>query len=112
MAGLACREVSPAAWTILEWLTSDYLRVPDDWAADGMRSLADGNGDIPIVCGESCGGAMGVLLESARDEHLRSALSLDANSQVLIFGCEGATDAEIFEKIVRRHPDTIFALQS
>lgn len=112
MAGLACREVSPAAWTILEWLTSDYLRIPDDWAAQGMCALADGNGDIPIVCGESCGGAMGVLLESARDEHLRSALGLDANSQVLIFGCEGATDADLFEKIVGRHPDTIFALQS
>jgi diaminopropionate ammonia-lyase len=64
MAGLACRDVSPAAWSLLEWLTSDYLRIPDTWAADGMRSLADGNGDIPIVCGESCGEQWGSFLRA------------------------------------------------
>lgn len=110
MAGLACREVSPAAWSILDWLTSDYLRIPDAWAEAGMRSLADGHGDIPIVCGESSAGAMGVLLESARDAHLRSILGLDATSQVLLFGCEGATDPQIYETIVGRSPDAIFKL--
>jgi diaminopropionate ammonia-lyase len=104
LAGLACRQVSPAAWTILEGLTSDYLRIPDDWAAEGMRSRADGNGDFAIVRGESGGGAMGVLRESVRDEALRAALGLDASSQVLIFGCEGTTEAEISEKIVGSRP--------
>jgi diaminopropionate ammonia-lyase len=111
MAGLACREVSPAAWSILDWLTSDFLRIPDSWAADAMRSLANGHGDTPIVCGESCGGAMGVLLESTRHQQLRTSLGLDNNSQVLIFGCEGATDPDIYQQIVGRHPDAVFATQ-
>ena len=48
MAGLACREVSPAAWQVLDWLTSDFVTIPDAWAAEAMRALADGD-DTPIV---------------------------------------------------------------
>lgn len=111
MAGLACREVSPAAWAIMEWLGSDYLRIPDGWVEDAMRALAAGNGDIPIVCGESAAGGMGVLIQAAGDERLRTALSLDGNSRVVLFGCEGATDPEIYEKIVGESPDSVFLRQ-
>lgn len=112
MAGLACREVSPAAWAIVEWLGSDFVRIPDEWAANGMRWLAHGHGSIPVVCGESCGGAMGILIESSRDEQLRSALGLDRNSEVLLFGCEGATDPAIFEEITGYTPESIFERQT
>lgn len=111
MAGLACREVSPAAWTILEWLGSDFVTIPDSWAETGMRALADGGGDIPIVCGESAAGSTGLLVNSLADERLRTALGLDAHSQVLLFGCEGATDPEIYARIVGSTADAVFARQ-
>jgi diaminopropionate ammonia-lyase len=111
MAGLACREVSPAAWSILEWLGSDYVRIPDDWIEDAMRALAVGDGDIPVVCGESAAGGMSILLKMATDDQLRSALSLDINSQVILFGGEGATDPTIYEKIVGSSPDSVFKRQ-
>jgi diaminopropionate ammonia-lyase len=111
MAGLACREVSPAAWSILEWLGSDYLRIPDSWVEEAMRSLAEGHGDVPIVSGESAAGGMGVLINAARDENLRAALSLDQNSHVILFGCEGATDGSIYERIVGASPDSVFGRQ-
>jgi diaminopropionate ammonia-lyase len=112
MAGLACREVSPAAWKILEWLCSDYLAIPDGWAVEGMKALADGGGDVPIVCGESAAGSMGVLLRVANDRDLRATLGLDENSQVLLFGCEGATDPKIYEEIVGIAAADVFGRQA
>ena len=53
MNGLAAGEVSPAAWKVLHALASDFIAIPDAWAAEGMRVLADGAGDTPIVSGES-----------------------------------------------------------
>jgi diaminopropionate ammonia-lyase len=112
MAGLACREISPAAWTVLEWLGSDYLAIPDSWVIDAMRSLADGAGDIPIVSGESASGGMGVLLKAEQDKALREKLDLNATSQVLLFGCEGATDTQIYAQIVGSEASEVFARQS
>jgi len=110
-AGLACREVSPAAWSMLEWLASDFVRIPDAWVVDAMKSLADGEGDTPIVSGESAAGGMGVLQSAAKDAELRKALGLDADSQVVLFGCEGATDPEIYEQIVGLKPEVVFERQ-
>lgn len=55
---------------------------------------------------------MGILIESSRDEQLRSALGLDRNSEVLLFGCEGATDPAIFEEITGYTPESIFERQT
>ncbi|MEY9178860.1 diaminopropionate ammonia-lyase [Bradyrhizobium sp. USDA 326] len=110
-AGLACREVSPAAWKVLEWLGSDFICIPDAWVVDAMKALADGGGDMPIVSGESAAGGMGVVLKAASDPGLQEALGLDSSSQVVLFGCEGATDPEIYEKIVGAKADDVFARQ-
>ena len=76
MAGLACREVSPAALKVLEWLASDYVAIPDSWSSHAMTTLADGANDVPIVSGESAAAGLGVLLKAAEDPNLRSKLGL------------------------------------
>jgi diaminopropionate ammonia-lyase len=111
MAGLACREVSPAAWSILDWLCSDYLAIPDDWVVQAMKSLADGGGDVPIVSGESASGGMGVLLNTLVDPELKQRLGLGSDSHVLLFGCEGATDPGIYEDIVGLSAAEVFRRQ-
>jgi diaminopropionate ammonia-lyase len=110
-AGLACREVSPAAWSILDWLTSDFLAIPDSWVEEAMRSLANGHGDTPIVSGESAAGGMGALLHAATNPELYKQLRLTPNSQVVLFGCEGATDPAIYERITGQSPEQVFARQ-
>ncbi|MEJ8852878.1 diaminopropionate ammonia-lyase [Variovorax rhizosphaerae] len=112
MAGLACREVSPAAWKMLDWLCSDYLAIPDEWVVQAMKTLADGGGDVPIVSGESAAGGMGVLLNMASHPELRGMLGIDAESQVLLFGCEGATDVDIYKDIVGQEASEVFARQA
>ncbi|ETS75447.1 hypothetical protein PFICI_12391 [Pestalotiopsis fici W106-1] len=113
MAGLACRAPSPAAWKILSWLSSDFMAVSDSAAVEGMKELATGaSGDIPVVCGESSAAGMGVMMESCRDFVLREKLGLDSKSQILIFGLEGATDPEIYYKLVGKKPEDVFAAQT
>ncbi|WP_278407877.1 diaminopropionate ammonia-lyase [Pseudomonas rhodesiae] len=111
MAGLACREVSPAAWKLLEWLCTDYVAIPDAWAVDAMKALADGNNDTPIVCGESAAGGYATVLKAASDPELKAKLGLDENSQILLFGCEGATDPEIYQKLVGVSATEVFERQ-
>jgi diaminopropionate ammonia-lyase len=76
-----------------------------------MRALAAGNGDIPIVSGESAAGGMGVLIRAVDDTGLRAALSLDANSKVVLFGCKGATDPDIYQRIVGESVELVFSRQ-
>ncbi|OGM49688.1 hypothetical protein ABOM_001805 [Aspergillus bombycis] len=112
MAGLACRAPSPAAWKVLHWLASDFVAVPDTVAVDGMKTLASScEGDIPVVCGESSAASMGVLLASSTDPTVRKKLGLDANSQVLLFALEGATDPQIFASLVGTSPAAVFKAQ-
>lgn len=111
MAGLACRKVSPAAYKILEWLASDFVVMSDEVAVDGMKALAYRYGDIPIICGESSGASMGLLLEASRNLSLRSALGLTSTSHVVMFGCEGATDMFLYEDIVGVGVDQVLERQ-
>ncbi|OAA39366.1 diaminopropionate ammonia-lyase [Metarhizium rileyi] len=114
MAGLACRAPSPAAWKVLSWLASDFVAVPDSVAVAGMRALANAErtGDLPIVCGESSASTMGLLLETSRDTLLREKLGLSSDSQVLLFGLEGATDPEMYQKLVGLTSEAVFDAQS
>lgn len=114
MAGLAYRSPgpSPAAWKILDWLASDFVAVPDSFAVDGMRFLAEGkHGDIPIVCGESSAATMGILLKASRDKTLRERLGLNEESRCVIFGLEGATDPNIYQRLVGKSAEEIFRAQ-
>lgn len=62
---------SPAAWRILNWLASDFVAVPDSIAVEGMKVLASGGeGDIPIVCGESSAAGIGAMLVSSANSTL------------------------------------------
>lgn len=111
MAGLACRSPSPAAWKMLNWLASDFVTVPDEVAVEGMKALASGHVDIPVVCGESSAANMGVMLRAATNEELRGKLGLDAASQVVLFGLEGATDSATYKELVGKSPEQVFEAQ-
>jgi diaminopropionate ammonia-lyase len=101
MAGLACGEISQLAWVILEKGASDFITLPDQAAIEAMRCLARGSfGDAPIVAGESAVAGLAVLLAAISEPSLKQALDLNADSQVLLFGTEGATDPALYEQIV------------
>jgi diaminopropionate ammonia-lyase len=101
MAGLACGEVSPLAWKILRTGADDFVTLPEKYVARAMRVMAGGEGEDPSVeAGESAVAGVGVLLALARDDAARDALGLNDESSVLVLGTEGATDPELYEKLI------------
>jgi diaminopropionate ammonia-lyase len=110
MAGLSCREVSPAAWKILNWLASDFVTIPDQLAVDGMTTLTHA-ADVPIVCGESAAGGTGLLLAVHADSALRHLLGLNENSHVVLFGGEGASDPDLYEELTGTTAEDVLARQ-
>jgi diaminopropionate ammonia-lyase len=98
MAGLACGEPSLLAWQELERGAAAFMAVSDESAVDAMRLLA--RRDPAVVAGESAVAGLAALLLAARDPVSRAMLGLDADSRVLLFGTEGATDPETYARLV------------
>ena len=96
MAGLACGEPSLLAWRELERAAAAFMAVPDEAAIACMRLLA-GHG---VVIGESGVAGLAALLLAAADPAAREALGLTADSRVLLFGTEGATDPELYVRLL------------
>jgi diaminopropionate ammonia-lyase len=108
MAGLACGEVSRLAWEILAPGADGMIKIGDDTAADCMRLLADGRfGDTAFAAGESAVAGLAGFLALVDDEGARERIGLGPDSHVLVFGTEGATDAETYREIVGRSASEI-----
>jgi len=97
MAGLACGEPSLLAWQELERSAFAALTVADELVGPAMRALKEQG----IEAGES--GVAGLIaLEGALSfPPAADALGLTPQSRVLIFGTEGATDPDLYEKLTR-----------
>lgn len=102
MAGLACGEPSLLAWQELERGAFAFVSVPDESAVACMKALAART--PPVVAGESAVAGLAALLLAAREPFARTALGLDESSRVLLFGTEGATDPEVYERLVGTAP--------
>jgi len=101
MAGLACGEVSPLAWEIVDAGASAYVVVDDRFALDAMRVLAaPAPGDPAIVAGETGASGLAALLAAKERAEIWQTLGLDGRSRVLLIGSEGDTDPEIYRQIV------------
>jgi diaminopropionate ammonia-lyase len=96
MAGLACGEPSLLAWQELERGAAAFMAIPDTAAVATMRLLARER----IVAGESGVAGLAGCLLAAADPVARETLGLDAASRVLVFSTEGATDPELYARLV------------
>ncbi|HVZ10260.1 diaminopropionate ammonia-lyase [Rhodopila sp.] len=96
MAGLACGEPSLLAWQELERAATAFMAIPDQEAARAMRILADQK----LVIGESGVAGVAACLLACGDADARRSLGLSSDSRILLFGTEGATDPEMYRRIV------------
>ncbi len=96
MAGLACGEPSLLAWGELERSAAAFMAIPDAAAVAAMRLLATAD----VVSGEAGAAGLAGLMLAAGDPAARAALRLDAESRVLLFSTEGATDPELYARLV------------
>ncbi len=100
MAGLSCREISPLAWEVVAIGAHAFMTVPEGRIAPLMRAAARGELGDSFEGGEAGVAGLGGLVEAAGDPELRRALGLDERSRVLVFNTEGATDPELYRRIV------------
>lgn len=108
MAGLACGEVSPAAWEIVSTAADAFVAIDDRFALDGVRAFASpAGGDPAIVSGETGATGLAALLAAQADPALRALMGLDASSRVLLLGSEGDTDPDIYRQITGRSADEV-----
>lgn len=97
MAGLACGEASPLAWKILQPCIDAFQTIGDSKAVEAMRLLASGgDGDIPIVAGESGAAGFAGLVSLLEDGKHARILGLDSNARVLLVNTEGATAPSVY----------------
>jgi diaminopropionate ammonia-lyase len=108
MAMLECATPSPLGFEVLSALADGYVTLREDEAIAAMRKLAAPlPGDPPIVAGESgCTGLAG-LLACLADAEASRHLDLGPASRVLVFNSEGATDPEIYARLVGRTPEQV-----
>jgi diaminopropionate ammonia-lyase len=96
MAGLACGEPSLLAWQELNHAAAALMAIPDEAAVECMRLLARHG----VEGGESGVAGLAGCLLAAADPAAREALGLDALSRLLVFNTEGATDPELYARLV------------
>jgi len=96
MAGLACGEPSLIAWQELDRAAAAFLAIPDAAAVQAMRRLAQEG----IVSGESGAAGLAGLLLAAGDPAGRAALALGPESRVLAFSTEGATNPDLYARLM------------
>lgn len=96
MAGLACGEPSVLAWAELERGAAAFMAVPDAAAIACMKMLAGAG----IIAGESGVAGLAGFLLAAADPAARETLGLRADSRVLLFSTEGATDPDLYRRLV------------
>ena len=108
MAMLECYEPSMIAFRVLERVADGFMTVEDNVAPEVMRRLAEPlPGDPPIVSGESGGAGLAGLLTVLREPEAAAKIGLGRDSRVLVINTEGATDPELYQRIVGRGPGAV-----
>jgi diaminopropionate ammonia-lyase len=103
MGGMSCGEVSLVPWEILKNSVKYCISLPDDDIAKTMKLLGNANfSDEKIIAGENSAPGVISLITSCEDEEIKEKIKLNKNSNVLLIGCEGDTDKEMYQKLVNQ----------
>ena len=104
MGGMSCGEVSLVPWEILKNSVKHCISLPDDDIAKTMKLLGNSSfSDQQIIAGENSAPGVIGLIASCMDQNIKQNLKLDQNSNALVFGCEGDTDKEMYQKLINQN---------
>ena len=101
MGGMSCDEVSLVPWEILKNSVSHCITVSDDHISKTVKFLANGKfSDEKIVGGECSTPGIISLTGLCNNSKTKNEINLNENSNVLLFGCEGDADEELYQKLL------------
>jgi len=101
MGGMSCDEVSLVPWEKLKNSISHCVAVADDYISKTVKSLANSQfSEEKIVGGECSTPGIVSLIAMSNDLEIRKKINLNENSNILIFGCEGDADEELYQRLL------------
>ena len=101
MGGMSCDEVSLIPWKILQKAVSHCVTVSDKYVANTIKFLAKSKfSNEKIIGGECSTPGISSLIGLCNDTDTRKKLNLYENSKILLFGCEGDADEELYRKLL------------
>ena len=102
MGGMSCGEPSLVPWEILKKSVNNCISLPDDDIGKAMKLFANASfGDDKIIAGENSAPGVISLIASCNDENIKNKINLNSSSNVLLIGCEGDTDQEMYQKLLK-----------
>ena len=103
MGGMSCGEVSLVPWEILKNSVKYCISLPDDDIAKTMKFLGNAIfSNEKIIAGENSAPGVISLIASCEDQKIKKELNLNSKSNVLVIGCEGDTDKEMYKKLINQ----------
>jgi len=101
MGGMSCGKVSLVPWEILKNSVHLCVTISDNYISETIKYLANKQfSDEKIVGGECSTPGIASLIGLCNNQEIRKKINLDRNSNVLLFGCEGDADEELYQKLL------------
>ena len=101
MGGMSCGEVSLVPWQILKNSVNNCISVSDKFVSQTVAMLADKLlSNVSIVGGECSTPGITSLISCCNNEEAKSALEINENSNILLIGCEGSADIDLYKKLL------------
>ena len=103
MGGMSCGEVSLVPWEILKNSVKFCISLPDDDIARTMKLLGNSSlSNEKIIAGENSVPGVISLIASCVNIKIKEKLKLNSKSNILVIGCEGDTDEEMYQNLINQ----------
>jgi len=101
MGGMSCGEVSLVPWEILKNSIHYCVTVSDEYISKTVKYLANKEFSNEKIIGGECSTPGIVSLVGLNNDHeIKKKINLNERSNVLVFGCEGDADEELYQKLL------------
>jgi len=102
MGGMSCGEPSLVPWEILKNSVDYCISLSDDNIGRAMKLFANASfSNDKIVAGENSVPGVISLITCCNDEIIKKKINLSEISNVLLIGCEGDTDQDMYQKLIK-----------
>jgi diaminopropionate ammonia-lyase len=101
MGGMSCNEMSLVPWNILNKSANHCITIDDSKVSNTLAMLAKSKFSNKKITGGECA-TPGIisLIAACNDKKIKNLLALNEKSNVLVMGCEGNTDATLYNKLL------------
>ncbi len=102
MGGMSCAEVSLVPWRILKNAVNNCVSVSDKYVPQTLTMLAKKKfSGKKIIAGECSTSGVISVISCCNDPLVKKQLEINKKSNILIIGCEGDTDKNLYNKLYK-----------